>query len=227
MTCRRRRQRLIGLPAVALLIYAAGHPVLPQAPNQGKPVSPGSVFRVTVDLVQVDVVVTDSKGRHVEGLRPENFQLRVDGKPRSLTHFSYIDAGPTASPALNTASTGVPAQKPRREEIRRTIVFVVDDLHISPEFMATLQPVLKRFVDEQVAPGDLVSVIATRSSMGIYEQFTSDKRQLYAAMDRLVRRVGQSWDDISRDRNPSLRPRGVAATSGTIGLWPVAIACRC
>ena len=70
--------RLIGL---ALLICAAGHPALSQAPA-----SPGSVFRVTVDLVQVDAVVTDSKGRHVADLRPSDFQFLVDGKPRQLTN---------------------------------------------------------------------------------------------------------------------------------------------
>ena len=193
-------RRLIGL---AILICTAGIPALSQAPA-----SPESVFRITVDLVQVDAVVTDSKGRHVADLRPSDFQLLVDGKPRQLTNFSYIDAGPKATPAPTTASTAAPARKPRREEIHRTIVFVVDDLHISPEYMASLLPVVKKFVDEQVAPGDLVSVMATRSSMGIYEQFTSDKRQLYAAMDRLVRRVGQSFDQINPDDKVSSRDNG-------------------
>ena len=60
-------------------------------------------------------------------------------------------------------------------------------LHSRAGRRSTALPVVKKFVDEQVAPGDLVSVMATRSSMGIYEKFTSDKRQLYVAMDRLQR----------------------------------------
>jgi hypothetical protein len=62
----------------------------PLTPQQTGDQSAGPVIRVTVDLVQVDAVVTDSKGRHVTGLKPEDLQILEDGKPQKITHFSYV-----------------------------------------------------------------------------------------------------------------------------------------
>jgi VWFA-related protein len=44
---------------------------------------------------------------------------------------------------------------------------------------------LKKFVDEQMQPGDLVAIVRTSGGMGALQQFTSDKRQLYAAIERV------------------------------------------
>ena len=44
---------------------------------------------------------------------------------------------------------------------------------------------LKKFVDEQMQPGDLVAIIRTSGGIGALQQFTADKRQLYAAIERV------------------------------------------
>ena len=63
---------------------------------------------------------------------------------------------------------------------------MVDNLHTHTDDIGVLEPVMKKFIDQQVAPSDLVSVMATKSGMGIYESFTSDKRQLRAAIDKAL-----------------------------------------
>src|SRR5580693_1972563 len=68
----------------ALPIYLVALPLLEQTVGQDP------VIRVTVDLVQVDAVVTDSQGRHVTGLKAEDFEILEDGKPQKITHFSYV-----------------------------------------------------------------------------------------------------------------------------------------
>ena len=61
---------------------------------------------------------------------------------------------------------------------------VVDDLSLS--FRCEFNPAaLKKFVDEQVQPGDLVAIIRTGAGIGALQQFTSDKRILYAAIDKV------------------------------------------
>jgi len=172
------------------------------------PVSPADpVIRVSVNLVQIDAVVTDSKGRHITGLGPEDFQVFEDGKPQKITHLSYIDAQSAPAPPSAASSTprksGVPesivvapSRKPRQDEIHRAMVFLVDDLHTSPEDLIQLKPVAKKFVDEQVAPGDLVSISAVRGGMGFYEQFTNDRSVLNAAVESLAKRVGGSSDPV-------------------------------
>src|ERR1044071_2217674 len=88
------------------------------------------LIRVDVNVVQVEVVVTDGKGRQVPGLRPEDFQLQVDGKDKAITHFSMVDTGP--------AKTPLPGSLPRLEEVHRTVVFMIDEVHTSPENLAQL-----------------------------------------------------------------------------------------
>ena len=47
-------------------------------------VDEGDVVRVDTQLVSVPTVVTDSSGRPVAGLRPENFLILEDGRPQGL-----------------------------------------------------------------------------------------------------------------------------------------------
>src|SRR5262245_51159451 len=58
------------------------------------------VFRVTTTLVQIDAVVTDSKGRAVTDLTAGDFEVMEDGKARPVNYASYVRV--TTAP-VNTA----------------------------------------------------------------------------------------------------------------------------
>src|ERR1017187_3620258 len=76
-------------PAVILtcVVFASGQQPAVPAPDSQRP---GTVFTVTSTLVQMDAVVTDSKGRYITDLTPEDFEVLEDGQPQKLTHFSYV-----------------------------------------------------------------------------------------------------------------------------------------
>jgi hypothetical protein len=95
----------------AIPIYLAVIPLLAQTTGQGP------VIRVTVDLVQVDAVVTDSQGRHVTGLKPEDFQILEDGKPQKITHFSYV-------PGTSVAGGPAPVNPEPRQPSTKTSVAI-------------------------------------------------------------------------------------------------------
>jgi VWFA-related protein len=149
------------------------------------------VVRITTNLVQVDAVVTDRNGKVVTDLKPEEVQIFEDGKPQKITHFSYnvtesAFVAPPPKPTnvdKNAPPTPPVALKP--EQVRRTMAIVVDDLGLSFESTHFVRQALKKFVDEQMQPGDLVAIIRTSGGMGALQQFTSDKRQLYAAIERV------------------------------------------
>jgi VWFA-related protein len=155
-----------------------------------------AVIRVSVDLVEVDALVTDSKGRHVPDLKPEDFTILEDGKPQKIKQFSFVNPAPDRGGAQLTAFTPetstAPARTPRRDDVHRTIVLMVDNLHTHSEGIVQLAPVLRKFADEQVQPGDLVSVMGTKSGMGLYESFTSDRRQLDAAIGKVLAITGDN-----------------------------------
>ena len=157
---------------------------------------PPPVVRVTVSLVQLDAVVTDSKGRHVADLTKDDFEVYQDGAKQKITHFAWVPgvspqrAAPRPTGAKQPAPVVVaPA---RAETTRRTIVLLVDNSGLSFTSMAFVRQMLKKFVREQIGPGDVAAVIQTTGGMGAFQRFTNDPRLLGAAIDHL------RWDMRSR-----------------------------
>ena len=205
---------LSGQPAPQLAQQA--NPTIPPATTQNPAQNPAAqnpaaqqnqeVVRINTQLVQVDVVVTDKKSRHVEDLTQADFKLLVDGKEQPLTHFSHFNLkGAVARelpPKKKTDKTAAaPEAMPTRQlepkDVQRTIAFIVDDLGLSFSSAERTRETLHKFVAEQMQEGDFVAIIRTGNGLGMLEQFTSDKRVLYAAIEKLV------WNPLSRDMNPS------------------------
>src|SRR5947209_17467162 len=100
---------------------------------------PDTVIRINVNLVQMDAVVTDSKGKLVSDLTPEDFEILQDGKAQAITNFSYISTrqgagvAATPQPAPKKGAPPIPPAKIKPSDIRRTVALVVDDLGLSFE----------------------------------------------------------------------------------------------
>lgn len=188
------------LPLALLLSIQLGTGVLGQQPSptptpsptsQQQPTGSDDVVRITTNLVQVDAVITDKNGKVVTDLKPEEVEIFENGREQKITHFSYNVMEDAASPPGTKPSPGtksaapIPPPRVKAEDVRRTIALVVDDLGLSFESTHHVRRALKKFVDEQMQPGDLVAIIRTSGGMGALQQFTADKRQLYAAIDRV------------------------------------------
>src|SRR5579864_8074218 len=179
----------MAMPA-RLLVFTALAPVLAQVNPTPPAASREPVLRITVNLVQVDAVVTDSSGRQVTNLTADDFEVLEDGRPQKITALSYVKVSEPA-PKHVKANTRAPTTTPpppgrilTPQQVSRTIVLMADDLGLSFESTARVRRSLKKFVDEQMQEGDLVAIIRTRGGMGALEQFTADKHILYAAIDR-------------------------------------------
>ena len=150
------------------------------------------VVRITTNLVQLDAVVVDQDGKQITDLTAADFEIFEDGKPQPITNFNYVSnevTGPANDAARPTpVDKNAPLPPPvrlRPEQIRRTMALVVDDLGLSFESAYFTRNALKKFVDEQMQPNDLVAIIRTGAGVGALQQFTSDKRMLYAAIERV------------------------------------------
>lgn len=155
------------------------------------------VVRITTKLVQVDAVVTDKNGKHVTDLKAEDFEVTENGKPRTITNFSYVQAAPVASaspageqvPTMTAkeraATPPAPMKQLRPDQVHRAIALVVDDLRMSTESTAMTRQALRKYVDQQMQPGDLIAIIRTSAGLGALQQFTNDRDQLNAAIDRV------------------------------------------
>jgi VWFA-related protein len=149
------------------------------------------VIRTNTDLVQTAVTVLDKKGYFVEGLQRDQFQLVVDGKSRPVAFFERVAAGSARERELATlsnpnASTANTTAAPRIAG--RTIVFFIDDLHLSPDSMNRTRMMLEHFLDREMSSSDNVAIVTASGQVGFLEQFTNNRAVLDAAMSRLIPR---------------------------------------
>ncbi len=155
--------------------------------------APQPIIRIDVNLVQIDAVVTDSKGKHVPDLTAKDFEILQDGRAQQISHVEYVrgSAVPGVTPTQarlaknHGAAPPAPSIPLKPENVHRTFAMVVDDLGMSVESIAHVRDALKNFVDRQMQPGDLVAIVRTSAGMGAFQQFTNDKRLLHASIDRI------------------------------------------
>ncbi len=152
------------------------------------PATESDVVRISTTLIQVDVTITDSRGKVVIDLKPEEIEIYENGEKQKITNFSFVSATRTITEKPNKADKNaipIPQAVLRPEQIRRTIALVVDDLSLSFESAYQTRRALKKFVDEQMQDGDLAAIIRTGAGIGALQQFTADKRILYAAIEKV------------------------------------------
>lgn len=224
------------LSASTLCLVFAQQPQSP-SPAQKSPTSPQQqvspeveaqdVVRITTNLVQIDAVVTKD-GKHVTDLKPEDFELFEDGHPQTITNFSYISNVPetpstnsSTPPPSNYKDKTAPPVLPavaRPHDVRRTIALVVDDLGMSFQSISLARSQARKFVSEQLQPNDLVAIIHTSGDVGALQQFTTDRRMIYKAIDRL------RWYPCSRAGVHVFAPVGTpvsAADAPCGGVWNI------
>ena len=165
--------------------------IFTQTPTPPSAPETEDVVKISTTLVQIDVTVTDSRGNPVKDLKPDEIEIYENGKKQEISNFSFISnvREKPAQPIEKSDKTGVsipiPPSSVRPEQVRRTIALVVDDLTLSFESTHYVRRALKKFVDEQMQEGDLVAIIRTGGGIGALQQFTTDRRQLYAAIEKV------------------------------------------
>ena len=181
------------LPTVAFVfLFAASLFSQVAVPSPPPPADVTDVVKITTALIQIDVTVTDKRGKVITDLRRDEIEIYENGKKQDISNFNFVsnvrETSVTEKGKTPAASLPPPTVKP--EQVRRTIALVVDDLTLSFESTYYVRRALKKFVDEQMQDGDLVAIIRTGAGIGALQQFTTDRRQLYAAIEKV------KWNSI-------------------------------
>jgi VWFA-related protein len=161
-------------------------PATPQVPPQDI-----DVVRVSTELVQTDVMVFDKAGKFVDGLQREQFELKVDGKPQPISLFDRVVSGSQKEEQLVTGrnspagATPLPAGTIQRG---RTVIFFIDDLHLSASSVQKTRKAILAFIDNEMNPSDQIAVASATGQIGFLQQFTDNKTVLRAAVARLNHR---------------------------------------
>ena len=199
------------LVTLALFSFSLSAQNAPKSSPELQADAPDVTIHINVNLVQVDAVATDSKNHPVTNLRAEDFEILQDGSPETITRFSYVEEGrPKSKTSPNTNDTPLshPLGPP---QVRRVLAFIVDDLGLSFESTVYVRLAIQQFVDQQMQVGDLVAIFRTGAGIGALQQFTSDKRLLYAAIDRI------KFNAFGRVRISSFSPLESSNSTGDLG----------
>ena len=186
-------RKLLALGLLVAPAVLSGSPQAPAAPPETSE-APATVGEETprfpsgVDLVTVDVVVTDRKGVPVGNLPRDAFTILEDGKPQAIASFEAIKVPPTASV--------VTPEKPRvsinTEPVARhgrSFVIVFDDIHLAPFQAHRAKVAVAEFLKTGVREGDLVTLIATGGGVWWSTKMEAGRDELIALLKRLDGRL--------------------------------------
>jgi VWFA-related protein len=149
-----------------------------ESKKPGDEVDEGDVVRVDTQLVSVPAVVTDSTGRPVSGLRPENFRIVEDGQPQTIANF-----GTTETPF--------------------EIALLLDTSGSTRDDVALIRAAANSFI-AALRPGDRVGVVAFNQAKTVAEPIaavevltplTGDREALKNAIENLGASQGTPYYD--------------------------------
>ncbi|MCU1264690.1 MAG: hypothetical protein JWM21_1008 [Acidobacteria bacterium] len=190
--------------AVIVSLLALSTSVRGQAQQNPKTPESDDVVRVYSDLVQTDVMVFDKQGRFVNGLKREDFELKIDGKARPVEFFERIVAGSSNEQAQLSAARGNAGDVKGPNAVRaipldrgRAIFFFVDDLHMSAGNLLRMRKLMLGFIDHDIGQNDMAAITSASGTIGFLQQLSDNKAVLRAAVGRLSAR-SSSFSDSQR-----------------------------
>jgi VWFA-related protein len=178
----------------------------PPAGGEGAAAEPGEVFVDTVDVnvVNVEVYVTDKDGNRVTGLTRDDFEVYEDRRPVTITNFYAVEDGrpvrefprletpvepPEPLPVPGVAADGRAAVP---EEQRLNLIVYIDNFNIRPFNRNRVLRELRVFLGEEVRVGDRVMLVSYDRSLKILRPFTTDPQAVASALVELERVTGHA-----------------------------------
>jgi len=145
-------------------------------------------FRTTVEVVQLQVAVADSRGDHIPNMTREDFILRVDGRVRDLTATYEVDLREIQP---DEEDRFIPAAGWRQ------FMLFFDFSFTTRQGIRRAQESSRKFITDHTHPKDLIA-IATYTTVGglkLVSPFTADRAQVLSAVDTFgLRQAGNIVD---------------------------------
>ena len=217
------RRLAVGLVSVVGSAWLIG---LGPAHAQG----PQATFTTDVNLIEVDVSVTDASGQHIAGLEAGDFEVFDDSQPQAIQTFSHVDIPLTPLPVFAGVDTPVSpdVRSNQGPATGRVYIFVFDDANIEPAQAPAVRQQARQFIERYFGAGDVAAVAYTSGTSDASQDFTEDPEVLLAAIDRVVGRRGVSAsaetanrfyeDRLSLELDPpaGVKPEDIATLAGDL-----------
>ena len=168
---------------VTAIILVTSDQVLSQQPQTPA----DDVLRTNTELVQTTITVVDKNRKFVEGLSQQDFELLIDGKPRPVNFLERVTSGSNREAQLTQREQPqVSGTVPLSTVRGRTIIFFIDDLHLSLSSLNSTRQMIAHVLDTEISGKDSVVIADAKGQIGFLQQFTNNKEVLQAALARVT-----------------------------------------
>jgi VWFA-related protein len=219
---------------VALALGAAALLSAPLHAQAPPPELRRDVFRVDTEVVLLDVVARDKKGRTVRDLRPDEIELYEDGVRQEVGNFRFLDsraigeAQEDAAAAQGQDLSGPPAPLPRPGESRHLNLVTLLFDQLGPDGRDIARRAALSFLELENRPDVYISVFQIRESLQLLQQFTTDHETVRHAVLRATGQLDTQYTPATeqlaqtaglanalRDQLESVTSAAVGRNSGT------------
>ncbi|HVT02972.1 MAG TPA: VWA domain-containing protein [Thermoanaerobaculia bacterium] len=143
--------------------------------------------KANVNLVLLDVTVTDKSGHQILGLTKDDFVVRENGTSRSVDSADYFTNRRLLTSTEENAP--FPVERVRQERYFVILFQSVPDPEFQRRFRSDLQQAKRaaaEFIDKKMLPEDRVAVLGYDFRLKVFSDFTADKAQLRSSLDDAV-----------------------------------------
>lgn len=141
---------------------------VPVETEVGEEVGTEDVVRINSNLVTVPTTVVDANGKAITGLKIEDFELSVDGQPRTISDISYSDSPVRLVLLFDNSSSLVAAREFEKQAAIRFFRNVMRPVDQAAIYSVSTYPVL-----EQPLTNDVKRLIRTIENFGKPEGATA------------------------------------------------------
>jgi VWFA-related protein len=207
---------------ILFLLAATAMPAIAQ--RQVDPELPKLTESLEIRIINVDVVVTDRRGNRITGLKKEDFEIRENSQPKPITNFYEVLNGvpknvvedELAAAPEPAPGTPPPLREEPSEQLKRRIIFYVDNLSLAPFNRNRVFMQMKDFVKTVMRPGDEAMLATYNRSMKVRVPFTRDPQQIISMLDSLAGESGLGIANLSERRSVEDRIRDANSYSEAV-----------
>ncbi|MFO7694199.1 MAG: hypothetical protein R6V57_14015 [Vicinamibacterales bacterium] len=174
------------VPALAAAVVVAAAAVM-AAPQKSQPAAPAEPHTVTVLF---RALLAD--GRPFADVRPEDVELKVDGRPRTLGSLQFVQPG-SGEAAVAQSEMPPPFATNMTGPALRDTIFVVEDDSIAASMAQAIKDAIQQYIDA-LAPQDRIGLV-TIPRGGLNVGLTTDRAKIQSAVAELSGRAAQSETD--------------------------------
>jgi VWFA-related protein len=174
------------------ILCSALAPVPAQDRKQSKSTDDDDVIRVASNLVSLDVIVKDKKGKAVLDLKPEDFSVTENGVPQKIQFFdSTLSTNETtqtvkaddSSQPTKANDSPQPTARPRNGLPRNIIALVLDGQSTELANLKHVREGIVKYIRERISDDDSVALFSISGGLQLRQPFTQDKAKLIAAVE--------------------------------------------